>query len=173
MKTTACFVLFSALVATGVTTPPVVNSNQWHHVAGAFVPDDITPASAYNSTSGRLEFKGTATGYLYFYANVENPFDSGNPTWDVMPVTYLDPGADAEVRVYLYRKSLTTGAISTIGLFDSDVDGVAGGVERDIVWLDEALNFDSYSYFIMIRLWRANDAVNPEAHIVSLEVGII
>ena len=173
MKAAACLVLLSALAATGVTThSSAVDTNVWHHVAGAFVPDDITPTSSYNSTGGRLEFKGAAVGYLYFYANVVSPLDAGNPNWNVMLVTYQDPGPGAEVCAFLYRKNLNTGATAIIGSFDSDVDGVAGGVRRDMVWLDDGLNFDVYAYYVMFRLWRDNEQVHPQAHIVSLDVGI-
>lgn len=139
------------------------------HAAVTCIPDDDTTASMYNASTltGTVTFSGTTTGNIYFYCDVINPMDAaqGNPTWNALFLTNKDTGANSLVEARLYRKSRTTGVsalVTSLSSFDNP------NVKQDWALLGQALNFNTYSYYIRIRMYRKDTSVNPEFHCVTL-----
>lgn len=153
---------------------PANASSEQPHAAVTCIPDDDTTPSMYNAntSTGTITFAGTTTGNIYFYCDVVNPMDSsaGNPAWNAIFLTNKDTGTSSTVEARLYKKNRATGATSLVRSLSSTD---SAGVKEDWAFLAEAINFNTYSYYVRIRLYRANTTVIPEFHVVTLGIQII
>lgn len=153
---------------------PVHASSEQPHAAVTCIPDDDTTASMYNANylNGTITFAGTTVGSLYFYCDIVNPMDASavNPAWNAIFLTNKDTSTLSQVEAKLYKKNRATGVASLVTTLSS-IDNP--GVKQDWVFLGQALNFNTYSYYVRIRMYRKDTTVNPEFHIVTLGIQLL
>ena len=166
-KILAFIALFT--LAFGVTLVGAAQTRPWSAVGSTAVADDDAPYTRYEvqPSSGYVEFRTNITGTNYFTCNVTTPIDSypGEPDWSRMYLTFKDPDANGFVEAKLYRKNLTTGAVGTLATVTS-TDGI--GVREAWVYVS-GFDFDTYAYFVRIRMYRTNATSDQEFHIVRLQ----
>jgi hypothetical protein len=155
----------------------VLRTRPWSAVGSTCVPDDDTPASRYNSdfNFGFVEFSSLQMGDLYFTCMVNTPIDQYDPglggrepDWNRLTLTYMDPGANGYVEAKLIRKHLTNGVAVVLATVLSNANQGAG-IRFTSVPLNPAIfDFDTYVYFVRVRLNRTVSMLNLQFHIVSL-----
>ncbi len=158
---------FSILGLLGLGMTPALASSEQPHAATTCIPDDSTPTGKYSAGSGKITFKGSATGVIDFWCDISNPADSahGNPSWTTLLLTNKDGGPRSWVEARLYKKHRITGATMTeLTLTSSDQDAI----KEDSKALPAPLDFNQYGYFLRVRLQRSTAAANPEFHAVTL-----
>ena len=152
-----------------LTQDALAQTRPWSSVGAACAPDDDSPYTRYESqpSYGYVEHATGVTGDLYFVCNVTTPIDSypGEPDWNTMYLTYKDPDASGYVQATLYRKRLTTGGVASLGSLTS-TDGT--GVRESSI-LVSGFDFDTYAYFVRIRMNRSTTTSDQEFHIVRLQ----
>lgn len=146
---------------------PALAASEQPRAATTCVADDSTPASRYSTGSGKITFKGAATGVIDFWCDVSNPASTahGNPDWSTLLLTARDDGPKSFVEAKLFKKHRTTGATTAeLTLTSSDRDGI----REDSKALPAALDFNQFGYFLRVRLQRSSITANPEFHAVTL-----
>jgi len=158
-----------ALVLMGPMLDAQTNVRPWSAVGSTCAPDDDTPYFNYEVmvSSGYIEHRTSKMGDLYFTCNVTTPVDSwpGEPDWNRLYLTFKDTDRYGNVQAMLYRKNLLTGVVAAIVAVTS-TDGA--GV-RSTYSLVPTFNFDTYAYFVQIRITRVNTVSDQEFHIVRLQ----
>jgi hypothetical protein len=161
----AALLVYAAPISAAQTRP-------WSAVGSTCAPDDDSPYTRYEVqvSSGYTEFKTNIIGDLYFTCNVTTPLDSfpDEPDWVRMVLTYKDPDANGFVEAKLYRKNLATGVVGTLATVKS-TDGT--GIRQSETAVG-SFNFDTYAYFVRIRMNRTNASSDQEFHIVRLDFTI-
>jgi hypothetical protein len=161
------------LCAYGAPLGAQIQTRPWSAVGSTCAPDDDAPYTRYEvwPSNGYIEFKSGITGTNYFTCNVTTPVDEypDEPDWVEMVLTAKDPDANGFVEAKLVRKNLATGAVGTVATVTS-TDGV--GVRETSVAIP-ALNFDTYAYFVRIRMYRSNTSSDQEFHIVRLQFNLL
>jgi hypothetical protein len=151
------------------TENALAQTRPWSSVGAACQPDDDAPYTRYETlvSSGYVEFKTNITGDNYFVCNVTTPIDSypNEPDWNYMYLTMKDPDAYGYTQACLYRKNLSTGAVGSMGCVTS-TDGTS--VHEVSVGVG-GFDFDTYAYFVRIRMNRSNTSSDQEFHIVRLQ----
>ena len=171
MKTRLTLVITAVLfvVLASVALVGAAQTRPWSAVGSTAAPDDDAPYTRYEvyASGGYIEFKTNITGDNYFTCNVTTPIDSypGEPDWNRMYLTFKDPDANGYVQATLYRKRLTNGAVSALATVTS-TDGA--GVREAYVTVS-GFDFDTYAYFVRIRMNRTNASSDQEFHIVRLQ----
>ena len=171
MKTKLTVLLTAVLVVVLASIAQVgaAQTRPWSAVGSTAAPDDDAPYTRYEvqPSSGYIEFKTNVTGTNYFTCNVTTPIDSypGEPDWNRMYLTFKDTDANGLVEAKLYRKRLTTGAVGTLATVTS-TDGA--GVREASVTVS-GFDFDTYAYFVRIRMYRTDASSDQEFHIVRLQ----
>jgi len=165
-KILAFIALFT--LAFGVTLVGAAQTRPWSAVGSTAAPDDDAYAR-YEvwPTSGYIEFRTNIVGELYFTCNVTTPIDSypGEPDWNRMYLTFRDPDANGHVSATLFRKRLATGAVTAMATLTS-TDGA--GIREAYVNV-AGFDFDTYAYFVRIRLFRTSASSLQQFHIVRLQ----
>lgn len=171
MKITMRIVMATALAvmwAYAIPSGAQIQTRPWTAVGSTCAPDDDTPYTRYEvlPSSGYTEFRTNITGTLYFTCNVTSPVDEfpDEPDWNLMYLTFKDTDANGLVEAKLYRKNLATGAVGVMATVTS-TDGVGVRERRVAV---PAFDFDTYAYFVRIRMYRSNVSSDQEFHIVRL-----
>ena len=170
MKTKLTVVMTAVLmVLASVALVGAAQTRPWSAVGSTAVADDDAPYTRYEvyPSNGYIEFNANITGTNYFTCNVTTPIDSypGEPDWNRMYLTFKDPDANGFVQATLYRKNLATGAVGARATVTS-TDGV--GVREDWVSVS-GFDFDTYAYFVRIRMYRTNASSDQEFHLVRLQ----
>ena len=172
MKTRLTVVITAVLVVVFAyaTLVGAAQTRPWSAVGSTAAPDDDAPYTRYEvyPSGGYIEFKTNITGDNFFTCNVTTPIDSypGEPDWNRMYLTFKDPDANGYVQATLYRKNLATGAVSFPLATVTSTDGA--GVREAYVTVS-GFDFDTYAYFVRIRMTRTNASSDQEFHIVRLQ----
>jgi hypothetical protein len=123
----------------------------------------------YNASAARFLHKGSNTGNIYARCNVTNPVDGGgNPHWSVLELVYKDPGSTTQVTGILYRVSNTTGGISPIATFDSNLFAQLTTQQVNSVLFGHNFNFFAYAYYVELKVNRTATTYLPDVAIVRL-----
>lgn len=157
----------------------------WTHVASACAVDEDSLSKT--STAGAyFTFKGASVSApggpllgpipLFARCNVVNPLDArglepGNPNWNALIVTYLDPdgtGTAHRVQARLVRVSRATGAGATIATFNSNSLNITTQTER-LKLFNHQFDFGDYYYYVELALTRTDASTgNPRLAAVRL-----
>jgi hypothetical protein len=154
----------SASVQSAVAGGPV-----WTSVAAACVPDEGS-AGRYEANAARFRHRGTNTGDIYARCNVTNPRDDGgNPAWNILQIVLTDPAGVNQVTAELVRVSNANGGVFTLATVDSN-NWVANPATqlRSSIPFAVVYDFDTYSYYVQIKVSRANAASVPDVALVRL-----
>jgi hypothetical protein len=151
----------------------------WTHVASACSVDE----SALSKYAFNLADFGFATGKvsdiggfglpipIFARCNVLNPLDTGDPLWNTLIVGYQDPDGTApkyQVLVRLRRVSRSTGGISTMATFNSNLTTLTTRGERSVN-VAGPFDFLHNEYFVEIGVARTDTLGNPIVYMVRLE----
>jgi hypothetical protein len=145
------------------------------------------PTARFITPGGSLTFNRFHQGHIAVLCTVDNPRYDGTQRWNQLHVTYRDPdglrtlegyGLEYQVYVELVRMSRTTGAISRIAQFDSNLQcqptpttGCHGdnAVKTFTAAFSHAFDFGNYAYAVHARLYRGNVSFLPQIYQVRLQ----
>ena len=145
------------------------------------------PIARFITPGGSFTFNSFHQGHIAVLCTVDNPRYSGTQRWNQLYVTYRDPdglrtlegyGLDYQVYVELVRMSKTTGAISRIVRFDSNLQcqhtpttSCRGdnAVKTFAAAFSHTFDFDNYAYAVYARLYRGNVSFLPQIYQVRLQ----
>jgi len=170
--TTKLIVVITAhllLVPLGSTLGAQTQVRPWSAVGSTCAPDNDAPYTRYEvaRSSGYIEHSTNITGGLYFTCNVTTPVDSypGEPDWNRLYLTFKDPDANGLVEARLYRKNLSNGTATAMATVTSTNGTGVRSTYVDVSGFD----FDTYAYFVRVRIYRSVASSDQEFHVVSLE----
>jgi hypothetical protein len=152
-------------------------------------PSADYPVARFIVPGGSLTFNRFHQGYIAVLCAVDNPRYNGTQRWNQLHVTYRDPdglrtledyGLDYQVYVELVRVSKTTGALSRVAQFDSNLQcqhtpttNCYGDntIKTFAVAFTHTFDFNNYAYAVYARLYRGQAVRLPQIFQVRLQAG--
>jgi hypothetical protein len=189
-----------ALLLSGFVSPASAQQ-PWSSLPGACASTDNNfyngnasndfPVARFRVPGGALAFNGFHDGHIAVICSVDNPRNSATTQqWNQLQVTYRDPdglqrlgGAGTEYQAYveLVRVSKSTGAWSSVAVFDSNLQCAGptscladNTIKRIAVPFTHSFDFNNYAYAVYGRLHRAlaTFSLSPALYQLRLQVAL-
>jgi hypothetical protein len=180
MKTTDKLIAFAIIILSLSGIENSVNAQDWSALPGGCAGTDNNfyngtasndfPVARFATPGGSLTFNAFHDGIIAVHCNIDAPASAQG--WNQLQVTYRDPdglqglqgkGTEYQAYVELVRVSKSTGVLSTIARFDSNLQCAGtsascqgtNSVKTFAVPFSHTFDFKNYAYAVYGRLHRA------------------
>lgn len=162
--------VLSTIFAGGLFLSPSIQAQTWSTIGTSCSPG-VDSIGLYTYSNATFEFEAGETGTIRTRCQINNPLDSGVPSWKTLSFGYVDPDGnrtDYEVQAQLTRVNRSTGVTAAIATIDSNSFGSSGPVWEHVP-ISHTFNFTSYSYYMTLTVSRADTNGNPGIWYASLQ----
>jgi hypothetical protein len=149
---------------------PLVQAQTWSTVASTCEPGSDS-IGLYIYSNGTFEFASGETGKISTRCQVNNPLDTGVPSWKTLTVGYQDPDGrdgDYEVQGSLERVAKSTGVHTIVVTLDSNSYVTTERTSRSVTFT-HTFDFTDYAYYVLLNVSRSDDSFIPGVWFASLK----
>lgn len=168
--TTKHLTTFATMLFAGLMLAAAAQAQTWSSAASTCQPG-VDSAGLYTFNVAIFEFSGSNTGTIKTRCAVNNPLDSGVPSWKTLTVGYQDPdgtGVNYQVNAQLNRVLKSTGVSYIIKVFDSSSFAVNTAASRSVSFT-HTFDFTNFAYFVTLSVTRADANQSPAVWYVQLQ----
>ncbi len=161
---------FLTMLAGAVFSLPVAQAQTWSTVASTCEPGSDS-IGLYAYSNGSFEFASFETGKVATRCPLNNPLDTGVPSWKTLTAGFQDPdgrGGDYEVQVSLERVAKGTGIHTIIVTLDSNSYSTTGATSKSITFT-HTFDFTNYAYYVLMNVSRNDSNASPSVWFASLK----
>jgi hypothetical protein len=161
---------FLTMLAGAVLSLQVAQAQTWSTVASTCEPGSDS-IGFYVYSNGSYEFASGETGKIATRCQLNNPLDSGVPSWKTLTGGFQDPdgrGGDYEVQVSLERVGKSSGIHTVLVTLDSNSYSTTGPTSKSITF-SHTFDFTNYAYYVLLNVSRNDSNASPSVWYASLK----